>query len=64
MRIVGTGGRSWKDSLFGGELNDGVVSVSEASAEWIIDQVRVPTVHTFLPSSKRVAEIILERVEG
>lgn len=51
-----------KRGLFRGELNDGVVAVSEVSAEWIADQVRIPIIHTFLPSCKRVAEIILERV--
>jgi len=46
---------------FGGEPNDGVVSVSETSAAWITDTVMVPVVHTLLPSSARVAEIILKR---
>jgi hypothetical protein len=51
-----------KRGLFKGELNDGLVSISEVSTEWITDQVRIPIIHTFLPSCKRVAEIILERV--
>jgi pimeloyl-ACP methyl ester carboxylesterase len=45
---------------FGLELNDGVVSVSEVSAEWLQQQVLVPVVHTLLPSSRRVGAIILE----
>jgi len=56
------GGRPSKRGPFRGELNDGVVSVSEVSAEWITDQIRIPIAHTFLPSCNRVAEIILERV--
>ncbi len=56
------GGLPSKRGPFRGELNDGLVSISEVSAEWITDQVRIPIVHTFLPSCKRVAEIILERV--
>jgi len=60
--IVGIRGLSSKRSPFKGDANDGVVSVSEASTEWITDQVLIPTVHTLLPSSKRVAEIILDRV--
>jgi pimeloyl-ACP methyl ester carboxylesterase len=60
--IAGVRGLSSKRGLFRGELNDGLVAVSEVNAEWIADQVRIPVVHTFLPSCKRVAEIILERV--
>jgi len=60
--IVGVRGMTSTRSPFEGESNDGVVSVSEASAEWISDQVLIPTVHTLLPSSRRVAEIILDRV--
>jgi hypothetical protein len=56
------GGLSSKRGPFKGELNDGVVSVSEVSAKWITDQVRIPMIHTFLPSCRRVAEIIVERV--
>ncbi|MFH0780443.1 MAG: alpha/beta hydrolase [Pseudomonadota bacterium] len=48
--------------VFRSEPNDGVVSVSEVSATWIIDAVIVPIVHTFLPASKYVAAIILERI--
>jgi hypothetical protein len=48
--------------VFAGEANDGVVSVAEASAEWIEDQVVVDCVHTLLPASRRVGEIILERL--
>jgi len=60
--IVGIRGISSKRGPFGGESNDGVISVSEASAEWISDQVLIPIVHTLLPSSRRVGEIILERL--
>jgi len=60
--IVGRRGLPWPARVFAGEANDGVVSVSEASAEWIRDQVLVDCVHTLLPSSRRVGEIILERL--
>lgn len=60
--IAGIRGLSWKRSPFGGEANDGVVSLSEVSADWIADQVRLPIVHTLLPSSARIAEVILQRV--
>lgn len=60
--IVGVRGLPSKRSPFSGDMNDGVVSVSEVSAGWITDQVLVSTIHTLLPSSKRVAEIILDRV--
>jgi pimeloyl-ACP methyl ester carboxylesterase len=58
--IVGVGGL-WR-TVFHGELNDGVVALAEVSAEWITDQVQVPTVHTFLPMSRGVAQIILQRL--
>jgi len=48
--------------VFGGEPNDGVVAVSETSAAWITEVVCVPVLHTLLPSSARVAEIILKRI--
>jgi hypothetical protein len=60
--IVGIRGMSSKRSPFKGDANDGVISVSETSAEWIADQVQIPTVHTLLPSSRRVGEIILARL--
>jgi len=37
--------------------------VSEVSADWITNVMHVPVVHTMLPSSNRVAAIILEQVE-
>ena len=43
---------------FGDEANDGVVSLGEVSAPWLTEQIEVPVVHTLLPSSGRVAEII------
>ncbi len=49
---------------FKGEPNDGIVSASETSAEWITDRVELPLVHTLLPSSLRVADAILERLES
>ena len=60
--IVGRRGLPWPASVFAGEANDGVVSVAEASAEWIEDQVVVDCVHQLLPASRRVGEIILERL--
>lgn len=61
--IAGVKGPFWKQSPFGDELNDGVVSLSEVSAEWLSEQIQLPTIHTLLPSSKQVARIILERVK-
>ena len=58
--IAGVGG-PWR-AVFRGELNDGVVALAEVSAEWITDQVQVPTMHTLLPMSRGVAQIILQRL--
>lgn len=49
---------------FGGEPNDGVVSLSEVSAGWLTDLVHVPVLHTLLPASRRVARVILARGAG
>ncbi|QYJ80171.1 esterase/lipase family protein [Shewanella acanthi] len=60
--IVGVMGISWKQGPFHGDENDGVVSVSEVSADWLTDEVKLPIVHSFLPSSKQVAGVILARL--
>jgi hypothetical protein len=62
--IAGVRGLRGKHSPFGDEPNDGIVSISEVSADCVPDQVRIPVVHTLLPSSKRVADIILKRLAG
>jgi hypothetical protein len=61
--IAGTRGLAGTRAAFGAEPNDGVVSLSEVSAEWLDDQVLLPVVHTLLPSSSRVASIILRRLD-
>ena len=61
--IVGTKGVTGKHSPFGTEANDGVVALSEARASWLTDEVQVPIIHTLLPSSTRVADIILQKLE-
>src|SRR3569623_19875 len=60
--IVGIRGLPWQRGPFGGELNDGVVSISEVSAVWFSEQIEVSTVHTLLPASKSISNLILERV--
>jgi hypothetical protein len=62
--IVGVRGISWKRGPFEGEENDGVVSHSEVSAEWLTDEVKLPVVHGLLPASRQVARIILERLNA
>ena len=61
--IAGVRRGVWKAGPFAGEPNDGIVSLSEVSADWLDEQVHVPTIHAWLPSSGRVAAIILERVK-
>src|SRR5688572_24558474 len=60
--IVGVRALALTRAPFGGELNDGVVSVSETSADWLTEQIRIPCVHTLLPASPRVADAILDRL--
>jgi hypothetical protein len=62
--VVGV--KSW--SLMAGmlppESNDGVVTLSEASAPWLTDVVKLPVTHTFLPTDARVTAVILERLRA
>lgn len=60
--IAGIRSLPWRPSPFGDEPNDGVVALSEVSADWLAEPLRVPVVHTLLPSSRRVAALILERL--
>lgn len=60
--IVGVKGWQGRLSPFSGELNDGIVSVSEVSAQWIAEEIRVPVIHTYMPSSRQVAQIVAERI--
>jgi pimeloyl-ACP methyl ester carboxylesterase len=60
--IIGTRGFQGARSPFKSELNDGVVAESEVRANWAPDEVFVPVIHTLLPASALVAEIILERL--
>jgi len=57
--IVGTAGPVGRLSPFENESNDGVVSISETQAEWLNWAQKVDLVHTFLPSSARVARVII-----
>ena len=56
-----TGWKGWLNP-FDGEMNDGIVSVSEASAAWVTEEIRIPSIHTYMPSNKQVSEIILKKI--
>lgn len=62
--VTGIRGAPKPFAVFNGETNDGIVSASETSAEWITDRVELPLVHALLPSSPRVADAILERLQS
>ena len=62
--VIGIKGLPFAWGPFGGEPNDGIVAVSEGVAEWLTDQVHIDVPHVFLPSSQRVAEIVLQRLLG
>lgn len=55
--IVGT--RGLAGGPFGTEPNDGVVARSEVVAPWLGEIVEIPVMHTLLPASARVAQIVL-----
>jgi len=60
--IAGVSGFTGARSYFPGESNDGIVSLSEVTADWAVERVHLPVFHTLMPSSPRVAEIVLERI--
>lgn len=61
--IAGIKGLAWQRGPFGSEANDGVVALSEVSADWLAGPLQVPVVHTLLPSSALVARHIIERLQ-
>ncbi len=58
--IVGVAGPRGRLSPFGEEPNDGVVADSEVSASWVSTKVEVQHLHTFLPASASVANVIIQ----
>jgi pimeloyl-ACP methyl ester carboxylesterase len=60
--ILGVAGWKGRLSPFRGEMNDGIVAVSEASAEWVAEEIHLPLLHTYMPSNRHVAKVILERL--
>jgi len=60
--IAGTRGLRGTWGPFQDEPNDGVVAVSEVAADWISEEIRIPVIHTLLPCSRLVSDILLERL--
>lgn len=58
--VAGTLGIPKRWGIFGDEVNDGLVSVSEVCAPWFTQAVEVRVFHTVLPSSLRVVDIVLQ----
>lgn len=63
ISMVGVAGWRGRLSPFRDEMNDGIVSVAEASAAWVSEVIHIPAWHTYLPSKKQVAQLILERMD-
>ena len=62
--LVGISGPQCKSGPFKNELNDGIVSLSEVSADWLTDQIQVKGMHSFLSSNKQVIRHISARMDG
>ncbi|MGC1459668.1 MAG: alpha/beta fold hydrolase [Steroidobacteraceae bacterium] len=62
--VVGVKSWSLMAALLPAESNDGVVTLSEATAPWLTDVVQLPVTHTFLPTDARVTAVILERLRA
>lgn len=60
--VVGTRGFVLTKKYFLDEPNDGVVSESEVTHEDIENVEHINVIHTFLPSSRKVTDIILRKV--
>lgn len=60
--VVGIRGLYGRFSPFGSEENDGVVAASEVSAPWISEEIKVRVIHTYLPSNRKIAQLIIERL--
>ena len=60
--VAGVRGLSNRRGPFGEEPNDGIVSVGEVSASWLSNQIWLPVIHTLLPASRLVAEVILHEL--
>jgi hypothetical protein len=62
ISIAGTRGLPASRRVFESNSNDGVLAVSEVTAEWITEHHQVDTIHTLLPFSIEVAQIIAQRM--
>lgn len=60
--IVGVRGLPFETVFSKEEPNDGIVSVSEVTADWLNEQVQIDVPHSFICSSRRVAKMILDRL--
>ena len=60
--VIGTRENFLTRKLFNGIPNDGVVAVDEADHQSVKDLIIVDVLHTWLPSSRKVSNIILDRV--
>ncbi len=50
--------------FFSGQINDGFVSMPEISADWFTEDIQLPLIHSVLPSSRRIAKLIVDAVRG
>ena len=62
--IAGVRGITSLHGPFAREANDGVVAVCEVSADWLLRLTEVSVLHTFLPSSQKIAAIILSEAHA
>jgi pimeloyl-ACP methyl ester carboxylesterase len=60
--VAGTAGWRGRLSPFNGEMNDGLVSVSETKMNEDDQPILIPALHTFIMNSRSVHHLILERL--
>ncbi len=60
--VVGMRGVIVTRPWFGSEPNDGIVAASEVLADWQQEQLHIDVMHSYLPASRLVSDIILARL--
>jgi len=48
--------------FFSGQINDGFVSLTEISADWFTEDIQLPLIHSVLPSSRRIARLVVDAI--
>lgn len=62
--IIGTQNFLFTRAYFGDEVNDGVVSLSEVTADWLSAVIEVPVLHSWLPARRAVSALMIKHLQA